>query len=91
VTRRRARLADEPTAALDSQRTRIVMDLLRRVAIAQRAAIVTVTHDEEVSDRFDRLLQLRDGVLEPDAAKGAAVAFANERVWGAAAIRAVAV
>jgi putative ABC transport system ATP-binding protein len=57
-------LADEPTAALDSQRARIVMDLLRRVAVEQRAAIITVTHDEKIFDRFDYLLQLRDGVLE---------------------------
>jgi putative ABC transport system ATP-binding protein len=58
-------LADEPTAALDSERARIVMDLMRRVAVEQRAAIITVTHDEKIFDRFDYLLQLRDGVLEP--------------------------
>ena len=57
-------LADEPTAALDSDRARIVMDLLRRVAIEQHAAIITVTHDEKIFDRFDYLLQLRDGALE---------------------------
>jgi putative ABC transport system ATP-binding protein len=57
-------LADEPTAALDSQRAQIVMDLLRRVATEQSAAIVTVTHDEKIFDRFDHIFQLRDGVLE---------------------------
>jgi putative ABC transport system ATP-binding protein len=57
-------LADEPTAALDSDRARIVMDLLRRVAIEQHAAIITVTHDEKIFNRFDYLLQLRDGALE---------------------------
>ncbi|MDP2803036.1 MAG: ABC transporter ATP-binding protein [Phreatobacter sp.] len=57
-------LADEPTAALDSDRARIVMDLLRRVAVENEAAIVTVTHDEKIFSRFDRLISLRDGRLD---------------------------
>jgi len=57
-------LADEPTAALDSQRARIVMDLLRKVAAEQQAAILAVTHDEKVFDRFDRIFHLRDGQLD---------------------------
>ena len=56
-------LADEPTAALDSQRAQIVMDLLRRVAAEQHAAIITVTHDEKIFDRFDYIFSLRDGRL----------------------------
>lgn len=60
-------LADEPTAALDSQRAQVVMDLLRRVALEQQAAIVTVTHDEKILSRFDRVINLRDGVIvEPE-------------------------
>lgn len=57
-------LADEPTAALDSKRAGIVMDLLRKLAAEQDACIVAVTHDEKIYDRFDRLFHLRDGVLE---------------------------
>lgn len=57
-------LADEPTAALDSQRAGIVMDLLRKVAAEQQAAILAVTHDEKIFDRFDRMFHLRDGRLE---------------------------
>ena len=56
-------LADEPTAALDSKRAGIVMDLLRKLAIARDAAIITVTHDEKIFDRFDRIFELRDGRL----------------------------
>jgi putative ABC transport system ATP-binding protein len=51
ANRPRLILADEPTAALDSQRAAIVMDLLRKVA-------------REIFDRFDRMLHVRDGVLE---------------------------
>jgi putative ABC transport system ATP-binding protein len=57
-------LADEPTAPLDSARARIVMDLLRRIAVDQGAAIIVVTHDEMILDRFDHLFRLRDGRLE---------------------------
>ncbi len=57
-------LADEPTAALDSGRAGIVMDLLRKVAIDQQAAVVVVTHDEKIYDRLDHISHLRDGVLE---------------------------
>jgi len=60
-------LADEPTAALDSARSGIVMDLLRRLAVEQDACIVAVTHDEKILDRFDRLYHLRDGRLEDSA------------------------
>ena len=56
-------LADEPTAALDSKRAQLVMDLLRKLAAEQQACIVTVTHDEKIFDRFDRLVHLRDGRL----------------------------
>jgi putative ABC transport system ATP-binding protein len=54
-------LADEPTAPLDSQRAGVVMDLLRRIATEHRAAILVVTHDESLFDRFDRIFRLRDG------------------------------
>ncbi|MGD2112558.1 MAG: ABC transporter ATP-binding protein [Gammaproteobacteria bacterium] len=64
ANRPRIILADEPTAALDSQRARIVMDLLRKVASEQQAAILAVTHDEKVFDRFDRIFHLRDGRLD---------------------------
>lgn len=56
-------LADEPTAALDSARAGIVMDLLRKLAIEQQAAIIAVTHDEKIFDRFERIYMLRDGML----------------------------
>jgi putative ABC transport system ATP-binding protein len=59
-------LADEPTAALDSERARVVMDLLRQVAQDRQTAILVVTHDEKIFDRFDRMVALRDGRIEQD-------------------------
>ena len=63
ANRPRIILADEPTAALDSKRAQLVMDLLRKLAAEQEACILTVTHDEKIFDRFDRLIHLRDGKL----------------------------
>jgi putative ABC transport system ATP-binding protein len=73
ANRPRIVLADEPTAPLDSQRGRIVMDLLRRIAIDQSAAIIVVTHDEMILDRFDHIFRLRDGRLEYGRALGVQV------------------
>jgi putative ABC transport system ATP-binding protein len=56
-------LADEPTAPLDSERAGIVMDLLRRIAVDQQAAIIVVTHDESIFNRLGRIFHLRDGRL----------------------------
>ena len=67
-------LADEPTAPLDSQRAGAVMDLLRQIATDQQAAVLVVTHDETIFDRFDRLIQLRDGRIEREAVAADAMA-----------------
>ncbi|MCB9652867.1 MAG: ABC transporter ATP-binding protein [Deltaproteobacteria bacterium] len=54
-------LADEPTAALDSVRSRIVMELFRKVAHERGAAVLVVTHDHRALDVFDRLYEMEDG------------------------------
>ncbi len=64
ANRPRIILADEPTAALDSQRAGVVMDLMSRVALEQEAAIIVVSHDEKIFNRFNRIFHLRDGYLE---------------------------
>lgn len=66
ANRPRIILADEPTAALDSERAGVVMDLLRRVAQEQAAAVLVVTHDDKIFSRFDRLVSLRDGRIEAE-------------------------
>jgi len=64
ANRPRIILADEPTAALDSERAGIVMDLLRKLAVEQQAAIIAVTHDEKIIGRLDRIFRPRDGRLD---------------------------
>jgi putative ABC transport system ATP-binding protein len=54
-------LADEPTAALDTERGHAVMDLLRRLGRDRQAAVVVVTHDERMIAGFDRVYHMTDG------------------------------
>jgi putative ABC transport system ATP-binding protein len=54
-------LADEPTAALDTERGKSVMDLLRRLGREQHAAVIVVTHDERMIEGFDRVYYMIDG------------------------------
>jgi putative ABC transport system ATP-binding protein len=54
-------LADEPTAALDSESGTVIVDLLRRLAHDHRRTVVIVTHDARIQRVADRIIQLEDG------------------------------
>lgn len=57
-------LADEPTAALDSQRGRQVMELFAQVAHEQGAGVIVVTHDHRALDIFDTIYEMEDGLMQ---------------------------
>jgi putative ABC transport system ATP-binding protein len=57
-------LADEPTANLDSERSRETVALLAQLAHDRGAGVLLVTHDPEAAAAADRVLALRDGRLE---------------------------
>ncbi|MEM8603804.1 MAG: cyclic nucleotide-binding domain-containing protein [Cyanobacteria bacterium P01_H01_bin.121] len=57
-------LADEPTAALDSQSGRKIVELLHRLAKEQGGAVLMITHDPRILDVADRIIQMKDGQLE---------------------------
>jgi putative ABC transport system ATP-binding protein len=65
-------LADEPTAALDTERGNKVMALLRNIARERRSAVITVTHDRRMIEGFDTVYHLEDGVLARLAPQAAA-------------------
>jgi putative ABC transport system ATP-binding protein len=65
VSRPRLVLADEPTAALDRQSGRAVIDALRALAKESGAAVLLVTHDDRIFDAGDRVLHMEEGRLEP--------------------------
>ncbi|MGB8702163.1 MAG: ABC transporter ATP-binding protein [Thermosynechococcaceae cyanobacterium] len=59
-------LADEPTAALDSQRGRAVIELLRSLAKEEGCTVVMVTHDPRIIDIADRVVYVEDGMVSPE-------------------------
>lgn len=56
-------LADEPTASLDKQSGRAVVELMQTLAKEQRCTILLVTHDHRILDIADRIIYLEDGRL----------------------------
>lgn len=55
-------LADEPTGNLDSTSSENIMSLFRELH-ASGVTLMIVTHDEEVAERADRIIEIRDGTL----------------------------
>lgn len=66
VHRPRLVLADEPTAALDEQSGRAVVELFKQMAQEHRVSIVIVTHDNRILDVADRIVNLVDGRIRSD-------------------------
>jgi putative ABC transport system ATP-binding protein len=56
-------LADEPTAALDRQSGRDVVEIMQRLAKQQGCTILIVTHDNRILDVADRIINMEDGYL----------------------------
>jgi putative ABC transport system ATP-binding protein len=57
-------LADEPTAALDSQSGRDVVNLLQALARNRGCPILMVTHDPRILDVADRIINMEDGRVD---------------------------
>jgi putative ABC transport system ATP-binding protein len=58
-------LADEPTGALDSVTTEEMMQILSEVN-ASGITMIIVTHEKSVADKTNRIIHLRDGIIESD-------------------------
>jgi putative ABC transport system ATP-binding protein len=63
VTQPRIVLADEPTASLDKNSGRDVVELMQQLAKKQDCSILLVTHDNRILDIADRLIHMEDGRL----------------------------
>src|SRR5581483_12052927 len=56
--------ADEPTGALDSESAGNIMDLMCKLNREQGQTVVLVTHAPEVGERANRIVRMRDGLIE---------------------------
>jgi ABC-type lipoprotein export system ATPase subunit len=64
MNRPRVLLADEPTGNLDEHTGGDILDALMAIRDDEGLTMVMVTHDERVASRADRVVRLRDGVVE---------------------------
>jgi putative ABC transport system ATP-binding protein len=62
-------LADEPTGALDSTNSKMVIDLFRQLVRELHQTLVIVTHDNTVAEAADRIVKMRDGLIFHDSRK----------------------
>lgn len=61
--------ADEPTGNLDGATGEIIIELLFERQKASNATLLMITHDPELAKRCDRIIELRDGMIEKDSAQ----------------------
>jgi putative ABC transport system ATP-binding protein len=66
VNRPKLILADEPTAALDKDSSRIVVQFLKELAVEDGSTIIMVTHDNRILDVADRIVNMVDGRIVSD-------------------------
>lgn len=63
-------LADEPTGNLDTKTSRLVMSALKELN-KKGHTIILITHEMDVAGYADRIIHIRDGMIEKDEAKSA--------------------
>ncbi|WP_239123687.1 ABC transporter ATP-binding protein [Rhizocola hellebori] len=63
LTRPAVLFADEPTGALDSQTSREVLTLLRKLVDDEGQTLIIITHDPVAAGYADRKVQMADGVI----------------------------
>ena len=73
--------ADEPTGNLDSATSKVIEDLLFNYCKENNATLIIVTHDEDLAQKCQRVIHIKDGKIESDsAAKKSAAKTRSKKV-----------
>lgn len=59
-------LADEPTGSLDTKTGNMIINLLKDIHTKNNVTLIIVTHDPEVANMADRIIQIKDGIIIED-------------------------
>lgn len=70
-------LADEPTGALDSHSGEMVMDIIKDLH-KKGHTIILVTHDKNIANYANRIIEIKDGEIISDNSKGAGLGSIKE-------------
>lgn len=62
-------LGDEPTGNLDSESTEIVYNLLKEINKEYKSTFIVITHDKRIAEKADRILEIKDGIINMDIRK----------------------
>ena len=57
-------MADEPTGNLDRKNAQNVLDMMLDLKRELNTSLIVVTHDDELAERFDRVMTMKDGSLQ---------------------------
>jgi putative ABC transport system ATP-binding protein len=64
ITNPKIVLADEPTGNLDTKTGWEIVQLMKSLSKEKQQTFVVITHDSQIAETADRIINLKDGLIE---------------------------